>query len=645
MKILLFLFFILIISSSYATNYYFSTTSGNDDRTPSEAKNSSTPWKTIDKLNSFFSSLQPGDSVLFKRGETFYGSIRVNKSGASNAPIFIGAYSKGNRPVITSLVTLTNWVAKGNGIWESNNSSLGSTVNMVLLNGVEQEMGRYPNSDAPDNGYLTFESHINKTSITDNQFTSAINWAGAELVIRSRRWVLDRNIITSNSGGTISYIGSSIYEPYDNYGYFIENSIKTLDKFGEWYYNPSTEKLSIYFGTNNPLSYVVEATTKNNLVSSANYSNIVFDNLAIKGGNGTGFSIKNGTNITIQNCDILFSGQDGVVVNGHTNFKIENCTIKNSNNNGIKFGYNVNNSIIRNNKILNTALITGLISTGDANGLALYANGDNNNIEYNEIRNTGHIGISFKGNNVTVKNNFVDSFCLTKDDGSGIYSYTDYVAYKGSKIIGNIVMNGIGAVAGTGNSLYSTAGIYLDHNTSNLEIENNTLINCRDYGIYLHNSSNMTIKNNTLYSNGRQQLNITQSKGTRALIRNNIVTKNILFSKLSTQAVMYFKSNENDVDLFGTFDSNYYVTPLNNRITIHNSYRKGSNGNIQFNETDPSITDIDGSIRFEYNATKENKTITLDGNYIDFKNNRYSNNLVLQPYSSIILLRKNKRTR
>ncbi|HLL42111.1 MAG TPA: hypothetical protein VK369_03185, partial [Segetibacter sp.] len=66
------LLLVCFLQTASASTYYFSTLSGNDSRTSSEAKSSSTPWKTIGKLNSFFSSLQPGDQVLFKRGETFY---------------------------------------------------------------------------------------------------------------------------------------------------------------------------------------------------------------------------------------------------------------------------------------------------------------------------------------------------------------------------------------------------------------------------------------------------------------------------------------------------------------------------------------------------------------------------------------------
>src|SRR5688500_11841989 len=91
---------ILFASTTKATNYYFSAVSGDDSRTSTQAKNPSTPWKTLSKLNSFFPSLQPGDSVLLKRGETFYGSITVTKSGTISLPIIISDYGTGNKPII-----------------------------------------------------------------------------------------------------------------------------------------------------------------------------------------------------------------------------------------------------------------------------------------------------------------------------------------------------------------------------------------------------------------------------------------------------------------------------------------------------------------------------------------------------------------
>ena len=57
-----------------ATNYYVST-SGND---ANNGTSISTPWKTIDKMNSM--SYNPGDNILFNGGQTFSGSISPGSS-------------------------------------------------------------------------------------------------------------------------------------------------------------------------------------------------------------------------------------------------------------------------------------------------------------------------------------------------------------------------------------------------------------------------------------------------------------------------------------------------------------------------------------------------------------------------------------
>lgn len=572
MKAIFVLALVCLFSSVYGDNYYFSSVSGNDSRTISEAQNPATPWKTLDKLNAFFPSLKPGDAVYLKRGETYNGSIIVKQSGSATSPIFIGAYGSGNKPIISSLSTLTGWVSKGGGIWESSsNSFLGPVVNVVLMNGAEQEMGRYPNSDASNNGYLNFESHVGKTSITDNELSTATNWKGAQLVLRSRHWVLDRSLITSQSGHKISYSTSSPYEPYENYGYFIQNSVKTLDKVGEWYYNPSTKKISVYFGSKGPSSFTVQASaTSNDLVSSAKYSNVVFDNLSIKGSNNAGFHITDGADIHIQNCDILFSGTTGIVAGGTSNFHIENCTISNSNNNGIDFEYGVNNAVVKNNQILNTATIPGMLQNGEGAGLAIYTNGDGNNIESNVIRKTGFIGITFYGNNVTIKNNLIDSFCFVKDDGGGIYTHGATTRTVNKKLIGNIIMDGVGAGKGTDNpDKRAVTGIYMDANTTDVEIRDNTVTTCFQ-GILLQSTTRITVKSNTVFNNVRQ-LAMVGDKDNNP-VRYSTISQNIFFSKSPVQWPLYIMSSADDIKSFGKFDSNYYARPLDDRMTIYTNY-------------------------------------------------------------------------
>ena len=58
----------------------------------------STPWKTLSQVNSNMATFQPGDSILFKKGDTFSGTLTVTKSGTLASPITFGAYGTGNKP-------------------------------------------------------------------------------------------------------------------------------------------------------------------------------------------------------------------------------------------------------------------------------------------------------------------------------------------------------------------------------------------------------------------------------------------------------------------------------------------------------------------------------------------------------------------
>src|SRR5687767_4863884 len=131
MRAFLSLLLVFALHSAKATTYYFSTSNGDDNRSSFQAQNPATPWKTLAKLNSMFYIINPGDVILFNRGEVFSGSINVIRSGFNGLPITFGAYGVGNKPVITGLATLTNWVSLGNGIWESYNPALGAKVNTL----------------------------------------------------------------------------------------------------------------------------------------------------------------------------------------------------------------------------------------------------------------------------------------------------------------------------------------------------------------------------------------------------------------------------------------------------------------------------------------------------------------------------------
>ena len=665
-SILLSVLFVFVLQSSRAADYYFSSTTGDDSRSFDDAQSPSTPWKSVAKFNSIFSSLKPGDNVYFKRGETFYGSLRISKSGTAGAAIRIAAYGSGSKPVISGLTPVSDWNSIGGGVYESEGTvSTLATANMVVKGDKVQQLGRYPNLNADNGGYRIFESYSGKTSITDNDGGLA-NWKGAEVVVRSIQHLLDRATILSNTSTTINHDGTSRTPQSAGYGYFIQNHPNTLDQVGEWYYNPDTKKLRIYSGSTNPGTVGISSQEHGAEMVGRDY--ITFEGLSFEGANAYGFKVYDSHFITINNCDILYAGQDGINGLASSNTTITNSLIEWSNDSGIKMVWAgqtaKSDATIKNNIVRNTGMFAGMGKSGEVKYMGIAVYGSGNVVEYNTVENTGYCPIYFVfGSNTIIKNNFVNKFCMTKNDGGAIYSWNKPPTpsvYTGIKITGNIVMNGVGVREGTPNNSSSTHGIYFDNNVANVEVSGNTVTNV-DYGLFNYNAYNNNIHHNTFYNNRMRQLDLNHSLADQPLVRNVTVKHNIMVAKNASQYAAIYRTIGTDIAQFGTMDSNYYARPLNEngsiRVIIHQFHQgatqiaknydletwKSLYGKDKASKCSPktfsTTINPDDVIRFEYNPTQSNKTVKLDGAYIDVKNNHYNNSIELAPYTSIVLLK------
>ena len=78
-----------------ATNYYIDSVSGDDGNSGTSQV---AAWETLANINS--TTFQPGDSILFKAGQSWTGTIKPQGSGTSGNPIVIGMYGSGSRPAL-----------------------------------------------------------------------------------------------------------------------------------------------------------------------------------------------------------------------------------------------------------------------------------------------------------------------------------------------------------------------------------------------------------------------------------------------------------------------------------------------------------------------------------------------------------------
>jgi len=82
--------------ASAAGTTYFLSADGNDDN---DGTSLGTPWQSLLKLNN--TVLKAGDSVSFRRGDTWTGGVVINQSGTADAAITLNSYGAGSAPTVT----------------------------------------------------------------------------------------------------------------------------------------------------------------------------------------------------------------------------------------------------------------------------------------------------------------------------------------------------------------------------------------------------------------------------------------------------------------------------------------------------------------------------------------------------------------
>ena len=123
-------------------------------------------------------------------------------------------------------------------------------------------MGRWPNLDNGDGGYTTVSAQPASNRLTSGTALPAGNWIGGTIHLKVIRWSMVNRDITAQSGSTIT-LNKDVACPYTSnctgWGFFINNSLNTLDREGEWYYDKATRKVYLYT-TTNPNSSTIEGS-------------------------------------------------------------------------------------------------------------------------------------------------------------------------------------------------------------------------------------------------------------------------------------------------------------------------------------------------------------------------------------------------
>lgn len=616
-----------------AATYYVSS-SGNDSN---NGTSSSSPWQTLAKVNA--TTFRPGDNILFSRGETFYGTLDPRGSGSSSGRITYSSYGLGEKPIITGFTTISDWVSEGDGIY-SKTITASKLTNMVLLDGVQQAMGRYPNT-----GHLTYEEFNTNISITDRELPGTPNWTGAELVITKNGWEIDRSLINNHSGNTITYT-DYVWTSDANLGtgglYFIQNDIRTLDQLGEWYHDVNAGKFYMYFGGVNPNTKTVKVATVNNtLATFSGEDYLTIENLNFVGSIAQNINMGwQNDYLIIQNCDVNFSGTAGIYTAGNA-IQIKNNFINNVNGVGIlPYG---DSPVISGNTIINQGLVEGQGSLPYLyRGAITLFNTASPYVVNNIIKGTGYDAISIGADtsNVIIKNNYIEDACVLRQDQGAIYTSGSQKPQINLLIEGNVILNSVGE------------GIYLDEYSTTVTVRNNTVIGSGRGGIFLHKANNNIVTGNILYDN-KESLKMSNWVNENNLINNTITNNKFVVKSPNNLAISYTNWDNNYPISFSTsnLNNNIYARPLDDNLTVKTnilavttnrtfSQWQTLTGQDQNSKKSPVSISHESDIFFDYNATADNKTVSLPWAVVDMEGNKQlAGNINITPYSSVIYLK------
>ena len=513
------------IEQQRGIKYYVDFTSGNDVWAGTSP---ATAWKTMNKVNSKTSDFVPGDSILFKRGETWKGTRLYieNIEGTSLTNIVYGAYGTGNKPVINSIINQNHtWTSIGGNIWKANNPPADNPGRM-LINGVEKLRANIQSELDGVNFFWRYDEGTNDLyifSTTDPNGSTTIEYA------------TDFPLII---------------------GYASNVTICNLDLQGGW--------TALFINTN----------ANNIFIDSVNMGKYSRNGVVLNSGSSTPSEYPN--NVVINNCNIdsffefdysmagTYSGSsdrgcsDGILAQVLANSEIKNCYLKNWGHASLNLDggqyLKVDSILIHDNYCTSPDICYGgRIGVDDAT---------NNEIYNNQIINTS-VQTQLNGQNNHYHHNIIkgttNSPLVTDVVDAGI----ELQGYGESEVMYNIFENNI--IINTEGPGFRISGNN-EHDVHNNTIRNNIIYQCGN----IADGKSLVIETN-LYQE----------------TYNNSFLNDLIYNQTTTQTCR-FRDTVYDVSGFNALNgTDGYV--MQNNIAANPQFTNEATDDYHLNGTSPCI--------------------------------------------------------
>ncbi len=492
-------------------------------------------------------------------------------------------------------------------------------INQLIRDSRRLTLGRWPNLDEGDGGWASVDSQPAGNRLTDSALP-ATDWSGAALHLRTIRWLIVNREVTATSGTTLTLnesVSCNHTPSCAEWGYFINHHMATLDRDGEWYFDAATERVYLVDSTGPPADGAVEGSVL--LLPESDdqldhYGAIVLGrhlwehitdveiaNLEIVDWFANGISAPlnsradENQRVTIRDCVVRRVDKSGIKLTtwawdaatfgngpdgwrGGRELEIRNNVIDGANHFGIDTY--ARQSLIADNEIRNVGVLENLGRSGlgcgfsgancTENGAGIRIKLDpgkgvtatGNTIRRNRIQRVAMNGIDLFGPENLLEHNVIDRACATKGDCGGIRTFgRDNLASTevyDVTLRGTIVRDVIGDTHGCHPSFRDEFGfgLYLDHYSRDLVVEDTTVAGCTVHGVLIQNST-ATVTGTTAYGNS-----------TGPIAGAELVTTGSVASAATSDNILYLLNGDaTTLSVANAFDltsstSNRYLSPF-----------------------------------------------------------------------------------
>lgn len=276
----------LAVSTGIAPPHYYVSNSGNDTNPGTRSQ----PFQSIQQAANI---AQPGDTI-FVRGGTYRETIIVPTSGTLSNPITFTNY-RDEEVILSGGDPVTGWTLHDGDIWKATNTwNIGpdGQGNTLFHNGILKFEAAFGAEGDP----LRFSNwgKISKPNMKSTYFTANSlrgfgddYWNGAKVRTHQNDWRIKTSTIADyeSSTGKITFAASigGISQKHE-LGYSIYDTIKALDKAGEWYKDRSTDTL--YYQTapgKNPNDQLIEFKAREHAFDLSAIDNVTLDGFTFRG--------------------------------------------------------------------------------------------------------------------------------------------------------------------------------------------------------------------------------------------------------------------------------------------------------------------------------------------------------------------------